>query len=40
MAEHWDNHGGWMKARSEGRNHLHIKKRSGQEPDCRRCGRG
>lgn len=40
MAEHWDNLGGWLKARAEGRDHLHIKRRKHQPPHCRRCGRG
>lgn len=40
MAEFWDNLGGWFKARSEGRDHLHIKIRKDQAPVCRRCNRG
>jgi len=39
MAEFWDNLGGWLKAQTEGRDHLHIKTRKDQAPACRRCDR-
>lgn len=38
MPEFWDNTGGWTKAQSEGRDHLHIKHYAGQVPGCTQCG--
>lgn len=34
----WDNIGGWFNAARMGRDHLHVKMRVGQIPECRRCG--
>lgn len=38
--DHWDNIGGWLKARAAGRDHLHIKTHRDQVPDCQECAHG